>query len=140
MAAIGVAGLVFAVTSLEGGARLGAIALTALFIWGGISSALSRFELTVDFDRRRIRYRKGSAFKPESGEESFDIVERVVLKKDMDRKGTKEVVDEWEVLLELRGWPRPVEVFESKEESPARAEAEMLADRLGVSMRERTGR
>lgn len=78
VAAIGLAGLLFAVSSLEGGARFGAIGLAVFFIWGGISSALSRFELTVDFDRRRIRYLKGYVFNPERGEEQFDFVERVV--------------------------------------------------------------
>jgi hypothetical protein len=79
-------------------------------------------------------------FSPETGEAPFDAVERVVLKKDIDRKGGKDVVDEWEVEIELRGWGKPIEVFESKAERPARAEAEMLAHRLGVPLGERTGR
>lgn len=139
-AAIGVAMLVFALASLDGASRLGVLALGALFAFGGLSAALSRFELTFDLDRRLLRYRKGSLFSPETGEEGFDAVERVVLKKDIDRKGGREVVDEWEVELVLRGWPRPIELFESRDEGAARSEAEMLARRLGVPLGERTGR
>ena len=140
VAALGLAGLWYALTGVEGAARVGVLALAGLFTAGGFSSALSRFELTLDLDRRRIRYLKGSVFNPETGDEPFDAVERIVLKKDLDRKGGREVVDEWEVEIELRGWPRPIELFESKEERPARVEAEMLADRLGVPLGERTGR
>lgn len=140
MAAIGIAGAVFGWNGLEGGARWGALALAALFTYGGVSSALSRFELTFDLKRRRLRYRRGSVFGLETGEEAFDAVERVVLKKEIERKGGREVVDEWEVELEVRGWPRPVEVFESKKEAEARAEAEALARRLGAPLGERTGR
>lgn len=140
VAAVGAVGAVTAWTVLEGGARWVLLALAALFLLGGLSSALSRFELTFDLDRRRLLYRRGSVFSLETGEEPLDAVESVVLKKEVERKGGREVVDEWEVELDIRGWPRPVEVFESKQEGPARSEAEALARHLGVTMGERTGR
>lgn len=140
LAVLGVAGVVLAWRNLDGGALWGALGLGGLFVFGGLSSAFRRLELTFDLDRGRMQYRRGTIFGLESGVEPLDVVERVVLKKDLDRKGGREVVDEWEVELEIRGWPRPVEVFESKQESPARAEAEELARRLGVPLGERTGR
>lgn len=138
--ALGFAGAALAWKRVEGGALWGAMALAGLFVLGGLTAALSRFELTFDLDRRRLRYRRGSLFGLESGEESLEAVERVVLVKDLERKGGREVVDEWEVELEIRGWPRRVEVFESKRESPARREAEELARRLGVPLEEASGR
>lgn len=140
LAAVGIAGAALAWTRLEGGSRWLVLALGALFAFGGLSAALSRFELILDLSRKRLRYRRGSVFRAETGEEPFDAVEQVVLKKEIERKGGREVVDEWEVKLHMRGWPRSVEVFESKNEGKARAEAEMLAKRLGAPLGERTGR
>lgn len=140
LAGLGVVGVVLAWGNLDGGALWGGLALGGLFVFGGLSAAFTRFELTFDLDRRRMQYRRGTVFGLESGVETLDVVERVVLKKELDRKGGRGVVDEWEVELEIRGWPRPVEVFESKQESPAREEAEQLARRPGVPLGERTGR
>lgn len=141
MVAVGVAMLAFALYGLDAGVgRWVVLALGALFTIGGISSALRRFEPGLDLDHSRLRYRKGSVFGTETGEKSFDTVERIVLKKEIDRRGGREAVDEWEVELVVRGWPRPIEVFESKDEASARAEAGKLASRLGVTFGERTGR
>jgi hypothetical protein len=45
-AALGLVGLWYALTGLEGGARLGLLVLGGIFTAGGFSSAVSRFELT----------------------------------------------------------------------------------------------
>lgn len=140
VAAIGVAGVAASWIYVEGTARWGGLALAAIFLAGGASAALARFELTFDLDQGRFRFRRGTVFNAERGEESLDAVEAVVLKKEVERRGTREVVDEWEVELKVRGWELPVEVFESKEEAAARSEAEGLARRLSVPLEERTGR
>lgn len=103
----------------------------------GLGSALHRMELTLDLARRRYRYRRGNVFSSERGEGDLADVE-VVLKKELERKDP-ERVDEWEVELAVKGWARPFEVAESKDEATARREAEALARRLGVTLRERTG-
>lgn len=139
-ALVGVAGAASAFTMLEGFDAWLLGGFGVLFGWMGITSGLTRMELALDFGRRRYTYRRGTLPSLESGEGSFDDIEAVVLVKDLDRKRGGEVVDEWEVELVIRGWPRPVEILETKDEDRARREADELARRLGVEVRERTER
>lgn len=136
-AVIGVAMIAIAFVALEGGGRWVLFALGALFAYGGFSSALHRMELTLDLSRRRYTWRRGQVGSLKSGEGGFEDIEAVVLVKDLERKGSDRV-EEWEVELVIRGWPRPVEVLETKDEHTARDEAQRLARRLDAELRERT--
>lgn len=122
---------------LEGGARWVPIGLGALFVWGGIGSALERLELTLDFAKRRFTYRRGQLGKLESGSGGFDEIDSVVLVKELQKKGSDRAF-EWEVELVIRGWDRPLEVMETKDEAEARREAGELAAKIGVELTERT--
>lgn len=119
-----------------GGTVLAAFGL--LVILSGLSNALYRMELVVDLSARTYRYRRGHLLSVEEGAGSVEDIEAVVLKKELERRGSDEV-DEWEVELVLKGWPRPVEVAETEDGAAARREAEALATRLGVPLEERTG-
>lgn len=134
---VGVVLIAVAFVFLDGGGRWVLLALGALFAYGGLSSALHRMELTLDLARRRYHWRRGQVGSLESGEGGFEDIEAVVLVKDLERKGSDRV-DEWEVELVIRGWPRPVEVLETKDERKARDEAQRLARRLDAELRERT--
>lgn len=138
--AVGLVGGVLAWRGLEGGTRWALVVFAGLIALAGLSGALTRIELIFDLSRRRLRYRRGNVFNSDVEELPFDAVQKVVLKKELERRAGKEVVDEWEVEVEVEGWPRPVEVFESKREDEARTEAEALARRIGVPLGERTGR
>lgn len=134
---IGVALIAVAFVTLEGGGRWVLVALGALFAYGGLASALHRMELVLDLSRRRYRWRQGRVGAVESGEGGFEDIEAVVLVKELERRGSDRV-DEWEVELVVKGWPRPVEVLETKDEDTAREEARRLARRLDAELRERT--
>ena len=97
-----------------------------------LSRILYRMELVLDFAQRRYRYRKGHLGSLEEGEGSFEEIREVILKHEDDRKRG----EDWEVELVIEGWSSPVEVAESVDREEAREEAERLADRIGVSLRE----
>lgn len=136
-AVIGIALIAAAFVTLEGTGRWVLLALGALFTYGGLSGALHRMELTLDLARRRYTWRQGRVGALESGEGGFEDIEAIVLVKELERKGSDRV-EEWEVELVIRGWPRPVEVLETKDEQAAREEARRLAGRLDAELRERT--
>lgn len=123
---------------MEGAPQWSVVFVGALFLLGGALSAFYRMELALDLARRRYRYRRGFLPTPEEGEGSFDEIEAVVLKKELERRGSDRI-DDWEVELVLRDFARPVEVAETRDEEAARREAERLASRLGVPLTERTG-
>ena len=98
----------------------------------GLWSILYRVELVLDFASRRYRYRKGFLGSREEREGAFDDIGAVILKHEVDREGR----EDWEVELSIDGLSSPVEVAESGDREDAREEAERLADRIGVSLRE----
>lgn len=134
LVAVGAGGLYLAWTRVDpaaAGARWSAVVLAGLILTLALWSVLYRLELTVDLDRRRVRWTRGLVFGPKTGSGALDeLVETVRLVHEVERNEP----DEWEVELLLTGWPTPVEVFESKDESEALQEAETLAERLGVPL------
>jgi hypothetical protein len=133
--ALGAGGLYLAWTRIDPGAvgaRWAALIFAGLLLLLGVTSVLQRIELTVDLVRRRVRWRRGFIPNLGSGEGTLEeLVEAVRLVHEIERNEP----DEWEVELILPGWPTPVEVFESKDEAEATAEAEKLAERPGVPLK-----
>lgn len=138
VASIGATIAGYGAVGMEGAPEWSVFAVGALFLVAGAVSAFYRMELAFDLTRRRYRYRRGFLPAPREGEGSFDDIEAVVLKKELESRGSDRV-DDWEVELVLRDWARPVELAEMRDEESARREAERLASRLGVPLTERTG-
>lgn len=137
-AAIGAGLVAWGLVGIEGTGGTVLAVFGLLVTLSGLSNALYRMELVVDLSSRTYRYRRGRLLSVEEGEGGVEDIKAVVLKKELERRGSEEV-DEWEVELVLKGWPRPVEVAETRDGAVARREAESLATRLGVPLEERTG-
>ena len=125
-----------------GGGRGFAIGLGVFFAAIGVLAWLWRDRIEIDLATRRWRRSRGFFFAPAGTEGALDTLPGISIELDWEteRRGRRRhKVAEWEVGLVLEPGSPPVTFLETKDESKAYRVAESLAERLQLTLLDRTG-